>query len=46
MFEPVDVLSLIVTVAVRAPLAVGVKLTEMEQLAPAATLLPHVLVSA
>jgi hypothetical protein len=36
-------LSVIVTEAVRAPTAVGVKFTAMVQLAPAATELPHVL---
>jgi hypothetical protein len=39
-------LSVRVTVAVRAPLAAGVKVTLIVQLVPAATELPHVLVSA
>jgi hypothetical protein len=39
-------LSVMVTVPVRAPVAVGVKLTEMVQLVPPATTLPQVLVSA
>lgn len=38
-------LSVIVTVAVRVPFAVGRNVTLMEQLAPAPTLVPHVLVS-
>ena len=37
-------LSLRVTAAVRVPLPVGVKVTLIVQLAPAATLAPHVLV--
>ena len=39
-------LSVRVTAAVRVPLAVGVKVTLIVQLAPAATELPHVLVCA
>jgi hypothetical protein len=39
-----EVLSVMVTVALRVPVLVGVKLTVMVQLAPAATLLPQVLV--
>ena len=39
-------LSAILTLAVRAPVAPGLKVTEMVQLAPAATLDPQVLVSA
>ena len=39
-------LSVIVRVPVRVPVAVGLKVTEMLQLAPAATLVPQVLVSA
>jgi hypothetical protein len=37
-------LSVIVTEALRAPVAVGVKVTLIEQLAPAAKLVPQVLV--
>ena len=37
-------MSVIVTVPVRAPAAVGVKVTEIVQFAPAATLAPQVLV--
>jgi hypothetical protein len=43
--EP-EALSVTVTVPVRFPPVVGVKVTEIVQLAPAATLLPHVFVSA
>jgi hypothetical protein len=39
-------LSVIVSVPVRFPVAVGVKVTEMAHVAPVATLLPHVCVSA
>ena len=41
-----EALSVMVTEALRAPLAVGVNVTLMEQLAPAATLAPQVLVCA
>jgi hypothetical protein len=40
-----EALSVIVTLAARFPAAVGLKVTLMEQFAPAATLPPHVLVS-
>ena len=39
-------LSVTETTPVRLPVTVGVKVTEIVQLAPAARLLPHVLVSA
>jgi hypothetical protein len=40
-----EALSVIESIAVRAPLAVGLKTTPMEQLAPAAKLLPQELVA-
>ncbi len=43
--EPVA-LSVIVRLPFRVPVAVGVKVTEIVQLAPAAKLVPHVLVCA
>jgi hypothetical protein len=41
-----DALSVIVNVPLRVPAAVGVKVTSIEQLPPAATEFPHVFISA
>jgi hypothetical protein len=44
VLDPAEVLSVTVSVALRVPVSVGVKVTLMLQLAPAARLLPHPLV--